>query len=109
MGAQSLNLLYKFHAFNHIAENDMPSIKPRGLDSGDKELGAVGIGASVGHREDTGASVLQDEVFVGEFLAVDGLATSAIVVRKVSALEHEVGDYAVECGALVTEAFLARA
>lgn len=87
----------------------MPSIKPRGLDGGDKELGAIGVGASIGHRENTGASVLQDEVFVGEFLAIDGLATSAIMVREVSALEHEVGDHAMECGALVAEAFLARA
>lgn len=109
MRAQSLNLLDKFHALNHIAENDMSSIKPRGLDSGDKELGTIGVGACIGHREDSGSSVLQNEVFVGEFLTIDGLATSAIVVREVSALEHEIGDYAVECGALVAEALLARA
>lgn len=87
----------------------MPSIKPRGLDGGNKELGAIGVRTSVGHRKGTGAGVLQDEVLVGEFLAIDGLATSAIVVCEVSALEHEVGNYTVECGALVTVALLARA
>jgi hypothetical protein len=35
-------------------------------------------GTSVGHREDTGASVLQVEVLVLELLAVDGLTTGAL-------------------------------
>ena len=40
-------------------------------------LAAVGVGASVGHREDTRASVLEREVLVLELLAVDRLASSA--------------------------------
>jgi hypothetical protein len=39
----------------------------------------VRSGTSVGHGEDTGASVLQVEVLVLELLAVDGLATSALL------------------------------
>ena len=32
---------------------------PVGLDGAQEELGAVGVGASVGHREDAGALVLE--------------------------------------------------
>ena len=73
----------------------MAAIEPAGDDGGDEELGAVAVlqsvlarlwvrkgyirvGTSVGHREETGASVLQGEVLVGELLTVDGLATSAL-------------------------------
>ena len=107
LGAESFHLLHNIHAFNDIAEDDVSAIQPGGLDGGDEELGAVGVGASVGHGEGSGAGVLQDEVLVGEFLAVDGFATSAIVVCEVSSLEHEVGDHTVEGGALVAEALLA--
>lgn len=37
-------------------------------------LGSVGVRASVGHREDARAGVLQGEVLVLELLAVDRLA-----------------------------------
>jgi hypothetical protein len=40
----------------------------------------VRVGAGVGHGEDTGASVPQLEVLVLELLAVDGLATSALLL-----------------------------
>ena len=40
-------------------------------------LAAVGVGSSVGHREDTLARVLEREVLVLELLAVDRLAASA--------------------------------
>lgn len=70
---------------------------------------AVRVGAGVGHGENTGTGVLQLEVLVGELLAVDGLAASAIVVGEVTTLEHELGDDTVESGAGVAEALLASA
>lgn len=85
----------------------MSAVQPGGLNGGDEKLRAVGIGARVGHRQHAGSGVLQDEVLVGELLAVNGLAASAVVVCKVAALQHEVGDDAVEGGALVTESFFA--
>lgn len=36
------------------------------------------VGAGVGHGQQTRAGVLDLEVLVGELLAVDGLATSAL-------------------------------
>lgn len=85
----------------------MSVVEPGGLDGSDEELRSVGVGASVSHRHDSGAGVLQGEVLVSELVAVDGLATGTVVVGKVSTLAHEVGDDAVESGALVTETFLA--
>ncbi len=40
--------------------------------------------------------VLDDEVFVGEHAAVDGLAALPVAVREVPALHHEVLHHAVE-------------
>merc|ERR1712217_168179 len=40
--------------------------------------------------------VLQGEVLVCEFVAIDGLATSPVSSREVAALAHEVGDHPVE-------------
>jgi hypothetical protein len=62
------------------------------------------VGASVGHGQETRAGVLGSEVLVGELLAVDGLATGAVAAGEVAALEHELGDDAVEARAGVAEA-----
>jgi hypothetical protein len=43
------------------------------------------------------------EVLIGELLSIDGLAPGAISAREVSSLDHEVGDHAVEGGALVVQ------
>jgi hypothetical protein len=51
--------------------------------------------------------MLEFEVLILEFGAVDALATSAISLGEVSTLTHEVLDHAVECRALITKAFLA--
>jgi len=44
--------------------------------SGDEELGTIGIGTGVCHGEKTGFGMLQFEVFVCEFLTIDGFSTS---------------------------------
>ncbi len=64
----------------------MLAVQPGGLGSADEELRAVGVGTSVGHGEDTFASVLQVEVLVFELVAIDGLSTSAVVVGEITAL-----------------------
>jgi hypothetical protein len=43
----------------------------RGNDGGDKELGAVGVLAGVGHGQNTGLGVLELEVLIGELGTVD--------------------------------------
>lgn len=53
--------------------------------------------------------MLDLEVLIGELLAVDGLATSAVATGEVTTLEHELGDDTVEGRALVSEALVALA
>ena len=55
------------------------------VDRRDKELGSVGAGTGVGHGQQPGGLVLQQEVFVLELFAVDGLAASAVGVCEVTA------------------------
>ena len=106
----------------------MLAVQPGGLSSAQEELGSVGSGSSVCHREDSGSSVLcgkkcckcnnknklykviitasktcpylQVEVLVGELLSVDRLSSGTVVVGEVSTLAHESGDHTVEgaCG-----------
>jgi len=92
-----------------LTENDVAAIEPRGLDSGNEELRAVGVRAGVGHGQESRAGVLDLEVLIGKLLAVDGLATGAVATGEVTTLEHELGDDAVEGRALITEAVLASA
>jgi len=103
------NLLDDLHALYDLSKDDMLSIKPRSLGSTNEKLGTVGIGSSIGHAEDTGASVLELEVLVLELVAVDGLAAGPVVVGEVPPLAHEVGDDSVESRATVPKAFLSSA
>ena len=57
----------------------------------------------------TRSSVLQTEVLVLKLVAIDGLSTSSVSSGEVPSLTHEVGDDAVEAGALVAEALLSGA
>ena len=85
----------------------MLAIKMRELVEAHEELRAVRVGTGVGHRHDTGASVLMLEVFIGELGSVDGLATGAVEVREVTALSHEAGNDTVENGLLEVQALAA--
>ena len=73
-----LNLLDNVQTINDLAKDDVLAVEPRGDNGGDEELRAVGVGASIGHAEQEGLGVLALEVLVGELLAVDGLAASAL-------------------------------
>jgi len=42
-----------------------------------------------------------------EFLAIDGLATSAVVPGEITTLKHELGDHTVEGGTLIAVTVLA--
>merc|ERR1719168_473818 len=74
----------------------MFSIQPLGLGSAEEELGAVRVGTSVGHGEDSWPSVLQLKVLVLKLCAVNGLSSSSITSSKVSSLTHKVGNDTME-------------
>mmetsp|Transcript_7321 Transcript_7321/g.20636 ORF Transcript_7321/g.20636 Transcript_7321/m.20636 type:complete len:223 (+) Transcript_7321:17-685(+) len=103
LGTEALDLLDKLLALDHLAEDHVAAVQPGGLDGGDEELRAVGVGASVGHRKQVGLVVLELKVLVVEAAAVDGLATAAVARGEVAALKHKVGDHAVESAALVVK------
>lgn len=110
LGADLFDFANDIHALDHGSKDNVFAIQPRSPLRTDEELRAVGAGASVGHGEDAGAGVLEGEVLVLELGAVvDGFASSTVSLRKVAALAHELGDYAVELGAGVAEALLAGA
>jgi len=50
--------------------------------------------------------VLDGEVLVCKFLAVDGLPAGTVALGEISALDHELRDDTVEAGAFVAEAIL---
>jgi len=106
LGAVPFDLLDDVHAFNDGAEDDMLAIQPGGLSRADEELGPVGVGASVRHRQDSRSGVLEGEVLVLELFPVDGLSTSSVSIGEISTLAHEVGDDTVENGPLVAVALL---
>ena len=68
----------------------MLSIKPLGLGSAEEELASISVGASIGHGENSRSSVLQGEVLILELVAVDGLATSSVVVGEVTTLNNKI-------------------
>lgn len=63
---------------------------------------AVGVLATVGHRQKIGFVVLQGEVLVVESAAVDRLAARSISAGKVPRLDHEAFHNSVEHNALET-------
>lgn len=106
-GTQRLDLLDHVEAVGDLTEHNVLAVQPWAWHGGDEELGAVGVWASVGHRQQTWLGVLLGEVLVWELTAVDGLAADTSTVGEVTTLQHEVWDHSVEWAAGVAEALLA--
>jgi len=73
----------------HSAINLSVRTYPASNHGGNEELRAVGVRSSISHGKETGLGVLQCEVLVCEFLAVDGLSTSSVPSGEVTSLQHE--------------------
>eukprot|EP00308_Calcidiscus_leptoporus_P018202 CAMPEP_0119368368 /NCGR_PEP_ID=MMETSP1334-20130426/15028_1 /TAXON_ID=127549 /ORGANISM="Calcidiscus leptoporus, Strain RCC1130" /LENGTH=194 /DNA_ID=CAMNT_0007384993 /DNA_START=272 /DNA_END=856 /DNA_ORIENTATION=- len=104
--AKAFYLLHDVHALAHFAEDDVLAIEPVRLHCAQEKLGAIRVWAGVRHREHARALMLQLKIFVGELVAVDGLAARAVVVGEVATLAHEVGNDAVEAAAREAKALL---
>jgi len=61
--------------------------------------------ASIGHRQQEGLGVLELEIFVIKLCAINRLSTSSIPSCKISSLDHELLDNAVESRALVRKKY----
>lgn len=88
---------------NELSEDSMLAVEPIGLNEGQEELRAVGVGASVSHGQQSGDIVLVVEVFILELGTVDRLSSSAVTGGEIASLGHEVGDNSVELAVLVVE------
>ena len=66
-----LNLFDDIHAIGDRSEDDMLPIKPICFHCAEEELGAIGAGSCIRHRQDTGTSVLQSEVFICKLSPID--------------------------------------
>lgn len=79
-----LDRLHHIHAFHHLTKDHVLAVQPWSLNSAEEELRSVGVGASIGHGEDSWAGVLELEVLIGEGLSVDALAASAVASSEVA-------------------------
>lgn len=105
---RGLDCLDDVHPVKNAAEDNVLAVEPGGVSHREEELRTVGVWSGVGHGE-APDKVLDLKVLVGELGTIDGLAASAIVVREITTLDHELGNDAVERGALVAETHLAGA
>jgi len=108
-GPELLHCLHNLLSLHNMPKDSVLAVQPVAGHERDEELGAVGVGAGVGHGELVGRAVGKREVLVSEFVTVNRLPPSAISFGEVPALTHEAGDDAVERRALVAEALLPRA
>lgn len=84
-------------------------VQPIRLVAREEELRSVRSRTRIRHTKRSRLSVLQLKVFVGKLLSVDGLSAGSVVIRKVTTLQHEARNDAMERRALVAETFFLRA
>ena len=99
----AFNLLDNVVTTGDFTKDGVLTVQPWAWNSGDEELGTVGVWTSVSHGQQTWLGVLQGEVFIGKFFTVDGLTTGTVVTSEVTTLQHELWDDSVESRTFVTE------
>ena len=72
------------------------------LDGADKELRTIGVFSSICHWQDTCSGVLQGEVLIFKFIAIDWFATSSITTCEVTTLKYLVKFLHLHSKALMT-------
>lgn len=107
--AIALNLAHHIHAVSYAAEHNVLPIQPSSLHCAQEELRPISVGTSIGHGQDSRASVPQLEVLILKLLTIDGLATSTIASSEVATLAHEVRDDTVEGASFISKSLLSGA
>lgn len=101
IGGGRLDLAHDIHAGQNLAEDNMTSVQPAGLLGCNEELRAIGVLASIGHAQPTGAIMLQLEVLILETFTVNGASAGTVTLGEVTTLDHEILNDAVELAAFV--------
>jgi len=81
----------------------MSPVQPGSYNGGDEELRSVGIFTSVSHGKEARLGVFELEIFICEFVSVDGFSTSSVSLGEIPALDHEIRNYTVETGTFIAE------
>lgn len=63
-----------YHSIQNLSKHNMSAVQPRSLSSGDEELRAVSVLASIGHRQPTSTIVAQFKVLIFETFTIDAAA-----------------------------------
>lgn len=93
-----MNCVDDFEPFKNLTEEGMFSIEPRGGGPGDKELAAVGVGATVCHGEFAFGVVGE---FGAEFIFEGVTRATGAVSEGAAGLDDEVADDAMEAQIVV--------
>jgi len=81
--------------YSHIAAV-IHTVQVRGAAKSHEKLGPIGVGPGVRQRQETGAVVGQQKVFVSKFCPVNAFAARAVAAGEVTPLSHEIGNDPVE-------------
>jgi hypothetical protein len=100
VGSLSLDFLDKLLSFDNFPKDNMTTIKPRCLNSSNKELRSVGVGSRVGHGQVHGSFMLQLEILIVKLAPVDRFSSTSIKIGEITSLNHEIGNDSVEDGSL---------
>src|SRR5580700_3616199 len=95
-GRETRNLLHQFVVVA-LSEDIVVAVEVRRGNLGDEELGAVGVGAAIGHGEATGNVEGEVALFVAEGVA----GTSGAVAEGIATLDHEVRNHAMKDSTVV--------
>mmetsp|Transcript_49809 Transcript_49809/g.144835 ORF Transcript_49809/g.144835 Transcript_49809/m.144835 type:complete len:204 (+) Transcript_49809:201-812(+) len=83
-----------------MTKDNMFSIQMRGVFARNEKLTTIGAGASICHGKLSSFGVFDDEVFIREFLAVNGFTACSIPIREIPSLNHEIFDHTMERASL---------
>jgi hypothetical protein len=100
-----LDLVYDIHAFGDLAEHGMDLVQMGLRRVGDEELTSARVLPRVGHRESSRRVLMGVEVGLAFDLVARSSGSDAgiseLLRERITALDHEVGDNAVEAGSII--------
>ena len=101
IGGNTLDRVERLKAIDHLSKDGVIIVQVRMLGVGDEELRRVRVGPRVGHRKDPPPRVLILRVYLVAKLTPPDRVAALASARRVSTLQHEALDVAVEERAIV--------